>query len=228
MTLDDLLDGLARDLNDAEQGHAFTTWAKQDLLRWFNEAQCLIFSLRQNLFTQKKVVKLNPGADQCVCECATIHQIYGQSDAAGNLIEDSPLPRKSETVAWRWTKKPCRKSTAGGTQFRLQGYTFDPEEGGHFMVSPPVPPGEDVYIKIACAVAPEEYSLGKPNTPIKDCTITVAARQWVLFRAMFVDDESQSAFHAALEHKKTFYELLNLQVARERAYQIQDTKGTAV
>ncbi|MGF6599790.1 hypothetical protein P3T23_004524 [Paraburkholderia sp. GAS448] len=227
MRLIQVLDDLARDLNDAEAGHAFQTWTRGQLLSYLNEAQCNAFTLNPMLFTQTVVMQLAPGREQQPCHCTILHKIVGQTDAHGNLL-GGYLPRRSDAATYGWTKPGC--PVAPGP-FRLTGYNFDPLENGAFAVTPPVPPGQTVYVKAMCSVMPDALTCANPDDDCcaeggnggdgkADCRIITAAKQWVLFRAHMVDEQSLSSVQTAMIHLKLYFSLLGVQFSRQLAQQI--------
>ncbi|RQH06626.1 DUF6682 family protein [Paraburkholderia dinghuensis] len=224
MRLSQVLDELARDLNDAEEGHPFQTWTRGQLLAYINEAQCNAFVLNSALFVRTVIMQLAPGREQQPCECSILQQIIGQTDAAGNLL-DGYLPRRSDAATYSWTKPGC---PAPSGPFRLTGYNFDPLQGGAFAVTPPVPPNVKVYVKARCAVMPETLATsnldddccGPGNGSDSDCRIITAAKQWVLFRALMVEEQSVSSVQTAMIHLKLYFALLNVQFSRQLAQQI--------
>jgi hypothetical protein len=224
MLLSQVLDDLAVDLNDAEEGHAFQTWTRGQLLAYLNEALCNAFSLNPSLFTTTVVIQLQAGGDQQPCDCTILHNIIGQTDAQGNML-DGYLPRRSNAATYAWSKPGC-PATSGGP-FRLTGYNFDPLENGGFSVTPPVPPGAKVYVKARCATIPDAFTSADLDAPCcgssesaMDCRMITAAKQWVLFRAHMVDEQSLSSLNTAMIHLKLYFQLLNVQFSRQLGAQI--------
>jgi hypothetical protein len=210
MKLSQLLHGLATDLNDAELGYEFQTWTKQQLLGWFNEGRCNAFTLNPSKFSETRCYKLDTGSDQQLCGCTMLHKILGVSDA--QCIGTTPIPRSDSDLALRWSKKGCAPAVADG--FKIKSYTFDPLEGGQFHVTPPVPPNEEVWVKTVCNIEPEALTLdGDPE--VGSCQTTNAAKQWALFRALMVDDESDSSLKAAIVHRDMFFQLMGVQVTSD-------------
>jgi hypothetical protein len=225
MLLSQVLDDLAVDLNDAEEGHAFQTWTRGQLLAYLNEALCNAFTLNPSLFSETIVIQLQAGSDQQPCDCTILHCIIGQTDAQGTLL-GGYLPRRSNAATYAWSKPGC-PAPAGGP-FRLTGYNFDPLENGGFSVTPPVPPGVKVYVKARCSTLPEAFTSADLDTECcsgrggsdTDCRMVTAARQWVLFRAHMVDEQSLSSVNTAMIHLKLYFQLLNVQFSRQLAQQI--------
>lgn len=216
MKLKTLLLEIARDLNDAEPGHEHVTWEVEALTTWFNEALGNAFTLNPTKFAEVKVIKLTTGSDQWPCDCAILHRVLGQTDALGYTTRS--LSQSDGDLDARWTK-PSSCPPARGP-FRLTDFTFNVGEDGYFTVRPPVPPNADVYMKVLCYVRPKVFS---PGDDIPDDGTVAAAKQWVLYRALMRDDESQVSLAAAQVHIKTFFELLKIQYTQELALQLGAT-----
>jgi hypothetical protein len=208
---------IAHDLNDAEPGHEFSRWGQPQLLAWVNEAQCNAFTLRPDAFVHTVVMKLAPGSDQKPCDCTVIRRIVGQVDAQGNLL-GGYLPKRSDVATYRWSKPGCPAPTSG--PFRLTGYNQDPLENGLFRVVPPVPPGQDVYLKLTCTSLPAPLSMGDLDLSTDDCRIITASKQWVLFRALMRDDTSTTNVQVAQVHAQLFFNLLDVQFTKAIAMQL--------
>lgn len=209
MKLATIIDGIAADLNDPDS----VTWTRGQLARWFNEGRCTAYVLSPGSFAQPKVYKLDPGTEQELCGCDTLHSVVGLTDAQGLIV--NPMVQASPTVAAKWTKPACVRYPVGARSF-----SFDPDTGSRFSIRPPVLPGEDVYVQVVCYGKPEDFD---EDSDVPDCAVTSAAVQWVLFRAFMVDSEVASSMATAQVHCKLFFDLLKLKYTRERAMQLATT-----
>lgn len=217
MILRDLLTGFRKDLNDlAPAGALPARWTDDQLLRYFNEGMCHVFSLKPNEFIEPILVKLEVGNVQKLCDCKLLHKILGQTDETGAILK--PLSKQNLDIVDRWKKRPC--STKSGQAFSLSGYTYSPSDNGHFMVYPAVPPNEEVYVMALCANQPDGYDLTDLDAEVDDCQAVTAARQWVLFSALMVDDESEMAVAAAKIHLELFFQILGLQLTQAKLLEL--------
>jgi hypothetical protein len=219
MQLGTVLNDLARDLNDAEEGHEFATWSRAQLTGYLNEGLCHAFTTRPNDFVSTVVLKLDPGRVQAPCDCMILHQILGQCDGDGNLL-GPPIPRRSDAVTFQWTKPGCPPRRAPGGGFRLSGYNADSKSTGLFTVTPAVPPNVDVYLLAECSNPPGALDAGSLDTAMSDCRTLSAAKQWAIFRALMVENESANAVQVASVHLQVFFKLLDLQYTKEMAQQL--------
>lgn len=220
MKLRDVLDALAQDLNDNKpSGTMPTRWERSQLLRYFNEGLCHVYTVKPNEFAELQLVKLEPGSIQKVCGCKQLLRIFGQTDETGLVVRD--IPSMDFTIATRWTKKGCPAPL--GEDYRITGLAMEALDNGHFRVYPPVPPGEDVFINVLCANPPTPYTLADEDVELDDCQAVSAARQWVMFAALMVDDESEVGMAAAKIHAELFFSILDVQFSKNLLTQMQQS-----
>lgn len=214
MLLRELLDSFNEDLNDLNPaGTLPNRWSQAQLLRFFNEGLCHVFSLKPTEFVEQVIVELEPGNVQKLCDCKILHKLLGQTDETGLVV--SPLNVQDQGLVARWTKAPCPSPISA--EFKLTGYTYDAGDNGYFSVYPAVPPNEKVYLKALCANPPEPLTMVDLNKEVDaDCMATNAARQWVMYSALMVDDESQTGLAAARIHLEAFFQVLQIQMTTQR------------
>ncbi|ETD67550.1 hypothetical protein V757_11210 [Pelistega indica] len=214
MRLRDLLAAFNEDLNDLNPaGTLPNRWSQAQLLRFFNEGLCNVFTLNPNEFVEASMVKLDPGTLQKLCDCKVLRKILGQTDETGLVL--TPVPEQNISILSRWTKKVCLTPTNG--EFTLTGYTYSAGDNGYFNVYPPIPPNEDVYLKVLCANPPEPYTMKDLDKEVDaGCASVTAARQWVLYSALMIDDEVEIAVAAARVHLETFFNILKVQLTQQR------------
>lgn len=204
MSVESLLYEIAVDLNDAAPGHEFTTWSRAQLRAYLEEAIQTAFIERPDLFTEIRVIKLQPcTVVHDTCDCTHVRRVIGQTTKDGRLIR--PLrPRKNDDKL-QWTGRKCLRSPK---DFELTEYSID-NVTDKLWVYPQVPAGVDVYVSVECAVMPKNFG-GDFDVPIE---IRAAVVQWVLYRAKMVDGENNTnIISVAKDHRTAFWELLNAQV----------------
>ena len=199
-----LLLSYARDLDDAYPGHEFSIWSQTQLLGFFNEALCLIAAHRPDMFTERKVVKV----DTCnqyldLCDCTKVLDVLGQVDKHGKNLR--PIPRRKEK-ATVWTgQKKTNTFTDLITEYELLGNSNLVRVFPHNLDRT-----KDLYVLLRCMVEPKVYELDDA-APDERCAFLAAARHWVLFNAKMMDGEfSQNMQEAAKEHRELFIGLLQL------------------
>ena len=213
MRFGSLLDQIAVDLNDAAPGHEFTTWSREQLGAYLEEAIQLAFTERPDLFTETRIIKVQPCSEiQESCDCTQIRRVVGQVTKTGGLIKHLRI-KKHGSDRLVWTGRSC---SVHPKNFQLQEYYID-SVTDKLWVYPIVPAGVDVYIMIECAVLPSEFGEGyEVHNELRAAVI-----QWVLFRAKMVDGENNTAIvSVANHHKNTFWELL-----RVSANNVVETRG---
>lgn len=199
-----LLLSYAQDLNDAYPGFEFSIWSKEQLLGFFNEALCLISAHRPDMFTEVKVVKVEPCNNYLdLCNCIKVLDVLGQSDKYGKNIR--PIPRRKErSTVWNGHKKK-QEFTDIITEYELL------DKSNLVRVFPAnLDPTKDIYVTLRCSVEAKHYSLDD-KAPDERCAFLSAARHWVLYNAKMIDGEfSQTIQSQAKEHREMFIGILQL------------------
>lgn len=199
-----LLLSYAQDLNDAYPGHEFSIWSQEQLLGFFNEALCLIAAHRPDMFTELKVVKVEPCSNYLdLCNCEKVLDVLGQSNAKGNNIR--PIQRRKEkATVWTGSKRK-QEFTDRITEYELL------DKSNLVRVFPQnLDPSKDLYVTIRCSISPKTYSLDD-QAPDERCAFLAAARHWVLYNAKMIDGEfSQTMQNQAKEHREMFTAILQM------------------
>lgn len=199
-----LLLSYAQDLNDAYPGYEFSIWSKEQLLGFFNESLCLISAYRPDMFTEVKVVKVEPcGAYLNLCDCIEVLDVLGQCDKFGNNIR--PIPkRKERATVWSGAKK-ISEFTDIITEYELL------DKSNLVRVFPNnLDPTKDIYVTLRCSVEAKVYSLDD-EAPDDRCAFLSAARHWVLYNAKMIDGEFSPAMEVqAKEHREMFMGILRM------------------
>ena len=207
-----LLLSYAQDLNDAYPGHEFSIWSSKQLLGFFNEALCLISAHRPDMFTELKVVKVEPCSNYLdLCDCVKVLDVLGQSDKNGKNIR--PVPRRKErATVWGGSKKK-QEFTDIITEYELL------DKSNLVRVFPHnLDPTKDIYVTLRCSVEAKTYSLDD-EAPDERCAFLAAARHWVLYNAKMIDGEfSQTMQSQAKEHREMFVGIMQLTKQNDDGY----------
>ena len=199
-----LLLSYAQDLNDAYPRHEFSIWSQEQLLGFFNEALCLIAAHRPDMFTELKVVKVEPCSNYLdLCDCEKVLDVLGQSNAKGNNIR--PIQRRKERATiWTGSKKK-QEFTDRITEYELL------DKSNLVRVFPQnLDPTKDIYVVVRCSISPKTYALDD-EAPDERCAFLAAARHWVLYNAKMIDGEfSQTMQSQAKEHREMFTAILQM------------------
>ena len=199
-----LLLSYAQDLNDAYPGHEFSIWSQEQLLGFFNEALCLIAAHRPDMFTELKVVRVEPCSNYLdLCDCEKVLDVLGQSNAKGNNIR--PIQRRKErATVWTGSKKK-QEFTDRITEYELL------DKSNLVRVFPQnLDPTKDIYVVVRCSISPKTYALDD-EAPDERCAFLAAARHWVLYNAKMIDGEfSQTMQGQAKEHREMFTAILQM------------------
>lgn len=202
MRVSSLLYQLAVDLNDAAPGHEFSTWSRDQLRAYLQEAVQTAFADRPDLFMENRVIKLQPCTlVQDTCDCTKVRRVYGQSTKDGRVFNTLRPTTVNDKLTWRG--RTCTRRPSSG-QFLLDQYAID-ELSSTLWFWPQVPAGVDVYVLVECAVNPDTIT-DDYDVPAE---LQAAVMQWALYRAKMMDAENNSAIaQVAVAHKETFWQLL--------------------
>lgn len=207
MKFNSILYNAAVDLNDAAPGHEFTTWSQEQLRAYVVEALQLAFIVRPDLFTETRIIKLQPCTIvHDACDCTNIRRVFGQCTADGRII--NMLRPKKQQDNLIWTGRTCPVSPKN---FKLTQYAIDADTN-KLWVWPQVPAGLDVYLLVECDVLPDEFT----DDYEVSSELQAAVMQWVLYRAKMVDGENNTAIiQVATTHRETFWQILQAQANAE-------------
>lgn len=216
MKLYDWLLTVAAPLNDDRPGAPFTRYKMKDMLAAYNAAMCLVAKYRADLFTELRVVKLEPGIYQDVrgC-CSNVLDVVAQVLANGDVVKKLEGSRERPTVAKRrWKKPSCLRAGENGLPEYLIDYaSIDKNLNGRFEIEPPVPCGAEVWALVKCVTPPCELNEGHAlagDDIDGECVYNVAAWHYVLARMLSGDRFSNGASSEGQYHYRMFFDLLGI------------------
>lgn len=212
-TINDLLVRTARDLNDYTDhipNKQFQRWTKEQLLGYWNEALCVIYSLSPSKFKNAKVAKLQPGINQVFEECKRVLSVIGVSDKHGNVLYEIEQDKADKSLKWGGYRPRSCPTFQHTKDFKLTHYRIASDKDGSVFVKPAVPYGADLYLKFMCETPPETFDLSDLDADVSqsNCSDMTFGIHWVLFRALMVDEESQSSTGLAGQHLQLFLALM--------------------
>lgn len=216
MALREQLDSLAKDLGLTGPGEAADY---PRLLEFWNEGVCLIAEQRPDLFTQAMVIKLDPGTIQELDCCRAVGKVFGQSDERGNLLKH--VTAASAALADRWIGTTFSCPPKG--PYRIRSITRSGQAKGQFIVEPPVPPNEKVYLLTNCSTGAKHYRLADLELDLQDvdCGSSVAVKQWVIFRVLFGDGAGDElTTRRAGTALRLFFSLIKVKLQAELLYEL--------
>lgn len=225
MKLHDWLLTVAAPLNDDRPGSPFMRYKMKDMLAAYNAAMCLVSKYRPDLFTELRVVKLEPGIYQDVRGCCTnVLDVMAQTLANGDIVKKLEGSRERPTVAKRrWKKPSCLRAGENGLpSFLLDYASIDKNLSGRFEVEPAIPCGVDVWALVKCVNAPcpltEADALAGDDFD-GDCIHNVAAWHYVMARMLSGDRFSNAASTEGQYHYRTFFDLLGIVQRQDEKYE---------
>lgn len=230
MSVYDFLLTVASQLGDAKPNAPFRRYPLRDLVAFYKEAMCFVATHRPDLFTEFVVMKLDTGAQQdarCGCGCINVLGFVAQIDANGNTIKDLTSTGGTAKKTSKWYRPVCKKVTNpdGTTSITtlIDGIYIEPGMNGSFTVSPPIPPGVDVWVKLKCSRGPADVSEADvlDGASTGDCQFLPAIRSYVLYRALQGDRHAAGAAGEAQNEFRNVHNYLKIQLAAEQLVEKQ-------
>lgn len=191
-TLADKLRLIAVDLRDAEPGHAFTQFTREQLLGYWNEGLCILHRIRPDLFTRSRDFTLQPGTRQFIGEGCLLKSVDANLGPQGEDL--SPINPVSRRAQLAWGRPSC---VVSAESYRVLDYSQDPKQRDTFYVAPPTPPGKAYKVRIVCVDAPPQLGIADLNAqaPV-DCWQYALVRHYVIAQAYQLDsDQAQLALY---------------------------------
>lgn len=220
-TINDLIVRAARDLNDYTDevpNKQFQRWTQEQLLGYWNEALCVMYTLNPSKFKCAKVAKLKPGINQVFDECKRVLSVIGVSDKDGNVLYEIEKDTDDKKLKWGGYRPRHCTTFTHNRDFKLTSYRILTDKDGSAMVKPAVPYGMDVHLKFMCETPPREFEMNNLSADIaqSNCIDVTMGVHWVLFRALMVDEESQSSNSLASQHLNLFFKLLEVKTETDK------------
>lgn len=206
MKIADVLTRVRIDVNDLDSDR----WEDSYIIDILNEAYCEIHNIRPDLFQEIIVLKLEEGEWQTPCCCSKIHSIDGISDRNGIKIDEIRAIDKKASIAFG-KKRKCQ-SRPYPSEYGI--------ENGKFWVNPPVKPNQDIYVRALCSVPPKSL----PYNPAQEldktgCEYYGAILDFICFRLLGTETESNTSIQKSQLHHKLFYEKLGIHQNIKKQYE---------
>lgn len=224
MRIYDFLLTIASQLGDARPGAEFRRYTLRDLAAYYSEAMCFVATHRPDLFTNYLVMKLLPGSTQDArcCNCNNVISVVAQIDAAGNTIKDlSSANSSGKADQSKWYRAPCKTIADGSSVTLISAVSITPGMNGQFDVSPPIKPGEDVWVKLQCVQSPQQCSEASvlAGASMGSCSFQPAIHSYILYRALQGDRHAVGASTEAQNELKNVYAYLGMAYKQEKLHE---------
>lgn len=225
MTLRSYLETIATSLGDFDKEDAnssYQHWSLDTLLTWYNEAMCIIATYKPGDFVKTKIMKLQPGTIQLPC-CNQVGTAVEFTDARGKHISYlRPLDAKTAVRPWRGLSciTPIASKYVPTNTWKMDGASDS------FEIYPPAPEFGNYYVKFRCVQSPAGLTTAELDSDQKDCRYNAPAAEWILFKALSGETDTQLIASAQL-HYKAFFDLLGVQVKSMDKFMAQQNTWAA-
>lgn len=222
-TVGDLVVRVARqlgDYSDTDEVSRFTTWSKETLIDYYNEAALLTVANRPDAFADTVEITLKPGSLQTIPEG---YRAFAKIELNVNTdgTEASPVVPGDEYFTKIMAKKACLADacTTSASDYAVKSFTKSNLSDTEFAVSPPVPAGMSPRVKAVLIKNPAKVCPGDFDKCVQfNAIYSPAIVEWMLYRAWSGDAEILGGANQAALHRNTFYQILGVQLQREREF----------
>lgn len=193
---------VSQDLNDQLVNYEYTHWTSEQLDGYLQEAFYVLAYYLPEQFYKKIVVTIDPNKVwQDVCtSCTEIIKVYGLSDENGKVTK--VLYRKKDDdiyIPADFDFKHCTSPTD------IYAYSLNSIDNKSFRLYGDLKPTDtDYHVLIECFQEPTSETEEVPDR------FVAIIKQWMLYRAMIIDSESNSGIAAiARQHGELYQQLVN-------------------
>jgi len=198
-----IVDELQEDMSDP------TRYTQSMLLRYLNESQRLIVSLRPDATATPKSMQCAPGTKQVIptgdVRLIEVIRNMGSDD----LTPGRPIIKTDKVTLDRYSYALSWHTEAASTVIRE--YVFDERFPRHFYVTPPVHAATPVYAEVVVAAAPVDCTGDTSEIGIPDIYQT-ALNEAVLWMAFSMDIDSAANQARAAFHLQHLYQVLGVKM----------------
>lgn len=220
-TLGDLLTHVSGQLSDQQRQREFIRWNRGTLLEYANQGLAEIGAYRPDAFASTVNHLLATGAKQTVDTLGSVESI----EANGVPLNDADISIYRAFAAYA-TCPPKVRMRNGRPDFKLRSVSIDPNQKGVFYVSPPIPAGLKITVKVKVNGGAPQYTLADWNKPI-DMQLKYINNliDFVMARAYQRDTESQISKANAQRLFSLFYQAMGVKYKIDSAFNSGYYKG---
>lgn len=205
---------VSRQLNDQDTSApnlTYLRWSQDDLLEYYNDSLRQIAAIWPNVTMQSIGITLVPGTIQYLPPNA-LELININFGASSTCVEGSGMTRVDLSFLRSFNRRDCRTTAL----YRPHNWAYEADNPKTFYVHPEVPGNAGAYVQAAVRVeVPTMLAINVPHpfgTRFHGPTVS-----WMQARAYEVDQESESSFKLAAQHRADFFRTMKLLADAEKA-----------
>ena len=206
-TASDVVTKVSRQLSDDCPGQEFTTWSKEQLTDYLNDALCQIMVLRPDAFASVENITLTSGECQDFSE-----QYHAVLEIGGVSPDDEATNIQSEKdILKHFRKTPCLTAAALSGRYSVESFRVNPVLPAVFDVVPAVPSGETAVVKATVVKHPPRFCDDLDAPLGVGCEYEAVICDWLLHRAHSVEAESSpTSLNLMQYYRESFYNTFNI------------------
>ena len=196
-------------------------WPDEYIIEYINDGVSMLLSSDPTIFSSDVVLELSPGT------CQTLPDTYLEVvkiknnislDNTGKEIDAGSVIESSYDLLVSFSKASCN-STGGqdkNNSSLVSSFGVHTTNKKQFSVSPAIPSGSVGLVKATVILRPCVYTASDISECIDiDLRYHAALREWVLYRALTSDYESNRNTELGLAHARNFYSMMGLTYLQE-------------
>ncbi len=230
-TVSQFVSDASKQLNDQQEGREFTRWTRAFLVSKLNEALTEIQTYKPEAFARKVDITLIPGRLQSLDE--TLTGLAGGRLASIDKNKTGPETYEADFDLQRsFAPFVCCNETLelnafGAPVFNIVSFAIDAKNPKNFYVSPPVPAGLSPVVEATVNGVPPDYDATTDlNLEIDiEPKYTGSLMDYVIGKALEIDQESVTSLRDADRHLGRFYTMLGVKYKYQAAYQAGNWNG---
>ena len=203
-------------LNDQRYGRAFTRWGRGLLLDYMNLGLSEIGTYFPDDFTQEIEVTLKPGREQSIDGYNKIISVTNNKDGTPLTEMDADL---SDSFAVYDICPAYISFVDGSPVYRAVSYFVHRENPRGFVVEPAVPQGMTPTVFVSVDGAVPQFTLADWDSPHNvPAKYTNALMDFVLGKALGLNQESVASQSQSRDHLQRFYSVLGINYKQSSRY----------
>lgn len=216
-TLDEMITRVSRLLADADPDAPNTRWPVDQLVDFINEAHLEILAYRSEAFSVTTHLPLAPGRIQRLSA-----EYLSVSSIDAHILEDGrEVPVSEADFRYARTVRALALRMPARSGWVLASYSKHPIDDSVFFVEPDVPVGTEPRVRATVVMRPVRHSVNAVNAPLGiRPEFEAQVTDWVMWRALSMEQESPRAREAATQYRNMFVAALGEKyAARVRAHE---------
>ena len=194
-------------------------WEDSDLIKHINEGLNMLLMADPGIFSEDVSITLSEGScqelPQPYLELVKIKSNVSVA-SSGQEIEGDSIQEADYDLISSFSKPSCVDKLSNNKAHTISSYGMSTVNKTSFNVSPAVPAGSSATVKATVVTSPCSFNNNNRTECLGiDPRYQPALMEWVLYRALTADFESNRNTELGTRHAQTFYAMMGLTYLQE-------------